>query len=435
MEDLMQFIWRFRLWPVGVLTDEDGRSVEIIDPGTLNTGSGPDFFNAKIRLDGDMLAGNVELHVRATDWHRHGHDSDPAYGNVILHVVADSDARITSPGDGRILPQLVMRNLSRLCETVRAMTDEGAPGLPCGLRLAEIPSLHFTDLLSSLVVGRLQRKADDVAAIAASLRGDWADAAYIFLARGLGFGANADPMERLARAVPLRVLRKHADSAVAVESMLMGWGGLLHEPPRDDYEGLLLREFAFYRHKFEAEVTGPSVPLQWATRGRPQNAPIRRLALLAAIIRAFPGFGGELIAMRSPTQATRFFDVTLPEYWQTHLIPGSNAVCSGPAVSAETRTLLTVNVIAPVIYAYGEYTGDPQRIQTAVDILFTLPAENNSIVRTFIRAGFPCTTAYHSQAYLQLHRQYCQHRSCLTCRIGHRLLAATACEPLTPYQP
>lgn len=435
MEDLMQFIWRFRLWPVGTLTDEDGRSVEIIDPGVLNTGSGPDFFNAKIRLDGDMLAGNVELHVRASDWHRHGHDSDPAYGNVILHVVADSDARIASPTDGRILPQLVMRNLPRLAETVRAMTDNGAGRLPCGPRLSEIPSLNFTDMLSSLVVGRLQRKADDVSAIADSLQGDWANAAYIFLARGLGFGANADPMERLARAVPLRQLRKHADSAVAVESMLMGWGGVLHDPPRDDYEAVLQREFAFYRHKFEEEITGPAVPLQWASRGRPQNAPIRRLALLTAIIRAFPGFGGELIAMRDPTLATRFFDVTLPEYWRTHLIPGVKASCGGPAVSPETRTLLTINVVAPVLYAYGEYTGDGRRMQTAVDILWTLPAENNTVTRSFLGAGFPCPTAFHSQAYLQLRKEYCDRHSCLTCRIGHRLLASTACEPLAPYTP
>lgn len=210
MEMLMQHIWQHKMWSGAPgLHTVDGREIEVIDQGMLNTGPGPDFFNAKIRIGRAVWAGNVEVHVRASDWHAHGHDSDAAYRNVVLHVVSEDDCRISI--DGRELPQALLPLAPEVIERYESITrPRVGDAYPCRDRLPEIPRLWIDDWMTALGYERLQTKADAALDLLDRNHGDWLETAYQFLARGLGFGANGEAMERTARSVPLRILFKHA---------------------------------------------------------------------------------------------------------------------------------------------------------------------------------------------------------------------------------
>lgn len=455
-EKMMHYIWHHRLWPVtDMVTATDGRRVRIIDHGELNRGSGPDFFNAKIEIDGRVWAGNVEMHVSAADWHRHAHDGDPAYNNVILHVVHRDDAVICPRGDGQPVAQVVMDGLTDFCNRHDDLVS--APDtLPCAAVLSELPAIATTDWLTALGYERLQQRADKIAAMVSETRGDWEGAAFVLLARGLGFGTNADAMERLARSIPVNILLKYSDNPVAVEALLMGRAGMLAARPRDDYEALLLREYNFYRVKHD--LADLSAPLVWSARQRPVNQPLRRVALLASLLCHGASFGSRLLAaVKNPAAAVdkawyafcpspiepepvdraetradsaigrlrEIFDVNLSSYWTEYQCFGKPLHITQRPVSESTVQLLIINVAVPYIYAHGMTVGDYDACDTAVAILQQLRAESNAPIRPFVDAGIPCRDAFASQALLQLSKRYCAERKCLYCRFGFRMLTRT----------
>jgi hypothetical protein len=420
MEDLMQYVWRFRLWPDLTMTASDGRRVDIIDPGTLNTGSGPDFFNAKVRVDGQIWAGNVEIHVRASDWHRHNHDNDPAYDNVVLHVVQYDDCAISRRVDGAVIPQVTMRCAADFSDRYNAMVNNPLTELPCAAEIGSLPSIVLSDWITGLSFERLQRKSDDILSRLNLYHGDWNQAIYVTLARGLGFGTNADAMEQLARSLSLKTLLRHHDNLSTVEALLFGSAGLLSDTPRDEYEGMLRQEYAFYCAKFG--ITAHQTP-QWRSRLRPQNSPTRRIALLAQIIHGGFELAGQLLNVGSVADAAELFHIEMSSYWLTHYGFGHPSSAIPHALSASSVRLLLINVVAPLLYAYGESVDDASRRELAVDILQLLKPEENSVINIFASAGLQCRDAFTSQAYIQLRNEYCLPRKCLFCRVGHRLLS------------
>jgi len=422
MEKLMQYVWQTGLWGRGVLQGVCGERIEVIDRGALNTGQGPDFFNAKVMVDGQLWAGNVELHVRASDWHRHGHDGDTAYDNVVLHVVSCDDARISV--NGRHVVQVVMPDAGRYAREYARLTCRDHMTVGCAPRLACVPALAVTDWLSALGFERLQRKAAGIHAISGATGGDWSHTIYVTLARGLGFGTNAQAMELTARATPLHFLGKHADSLMTLEAMLMGQAGLLdyNEEDADSYTAALIGEYRFMATKFSLK---PISRACWKLGGvRPQNSPWRRLALLAALIGADAAGGDTLSRVTDIAAARRIFDVELSAYWRTHCSPGvADSHGYTGVLSQSSRDLLIINVIAPLIYARGEMTGNYALIQAAPAILESLKPERNSRTRVFEDAGIHALNALDSQALIELYNNYCVARRCLSCRFAHRLLA------------
>lgn len=429
MEELMQYIWQFRLWPAGSLRTADGHIVDVIDPGIANNGSGPDFFNAKIRIDRQWWAGNIEMHVRASDWYVHGHHTDKAYDNVILHVVQSDDGAVTHRKDAHKIPQVVMPGTEKFAGRLSALMASDGATMPCIRHLDTIPQLVLNDFMTAMAIERLQQKADSVMALVQARKGDWRAATFITLARGLGFGTNADAMEQLARSIPLDTVLRHSDNATAMEAILLGVAGMLDiDHPRDNYENILAREYSFYALKFGI---GPATQPLWRTRLRPGAQPARRIAMLAAMMAdGFP-FGGKALNITSPADIHNLFDAQVSEYWHTHIAPAVTASGLQPVLGFSSRTLLAINVVAPIIYAYGWAIDDSARQEAAIELLQSLKPERNSLIAPFTQAGFPCHDAFTSQALLQLRKNYCQLRKCLFCRLGHRILATAARQPAT----
>ena len=423
MERLMHYVWKHRLWHPEKMLTVDGRSVRIIDPGQHNMNAGPDFFNAKISIDGHLWAGDVEIHVRASDWHRHHHDNDRAYDSVILHVVDYDDTFITR-SNGEVIPQMRMPCNPEFHQHFTNLVNRADLDLPCCDTIAAMPPLYLTDWLASLAYERIYDKSDRILELLKRMSGDWESTCYVTLARALGFGVNGQPFELLALSLPLRFIGKHSDSLTSIEALLFGQSGLLDEPSAqtDSYAASLKREYDFLAHKFG--LRKPQA-LGWKmSRMRPANFPHRRIAIFAAMLHGGFRMVNRMLDIASREDADALLNPPLSGYWTTHFTFGREAPTRTFVMSKSSIDGLIINVVAPLMFAYGQSHDRPELSDKAIDLLQALPAEHNSIVDLFKRAGIKVADAFASQAVMQLRRNYCQQKKCLYCRIGHRRLAA-----------
>lgn len=424
MEKLMQYVWKHRLWRSEDMVTNTGKKVRVVDPGLLNTDAGPDFFNAKIEIDGHMWVGNVEMHYRATDWKRHHHDSDKAYDSVILHVVAKDDAPVRRT-NGELIPQLVLE-VSPQFNADYASLVGATIEVPCATKIKQVPHLTIVEWVEGLAFERLHGKVERIHQLLDSFNGSWEDVCYVTLARNFGFGINNDAFERLARRTPLRLLGKHSDSVLQIEAMLFGQAGMLdaQKPGMDSYYNQLCTEYAFLSNKFQLT---PMEKESWKLfRIRPQNFPYRRIAMLAQFIEGGFRMMNRILEAEGEKEMRALFEVELSGYWTKHYTFGKPNERATATLSRSSTDIILINTVAPLLYAYGELTGNYEMTDKAIKLLEDLRAESNSIVSHFVAYGIDCPDALTSQALVQLKREYCDARKCIYCKIGHHLLSKAA---------
>lgn len=424
MEKLMQYVWKHRLWRSEDMVTNTGKKVRVVDPGLLNTDAGPDFFNAKIEIDGHMWVGNVEMHYRATDWKRHHHDSDKAYDSVILHVVAKDDAPVRRT-NGELIPQLVLE-VSPQFNADYASLVGATIEVPCATKIKQVPHLTIVEWVEGLAFERLHGKVERIHQLLDSFNGSWEDVCYVTLARNFGFGINNDAFERLARRTPLRLLGKHSDSVLQIEALLFGQAGMLdaQKPGMDSYYNQLCTEYAFLSNKFQLT---PMEKESWKLfRIRPQNFPYRRIAMLAQFIEGGFRMMNRILEAEGEKEMRSLFEVELSGYWTKYYTFGKPNERATATLSRSSIDIILINTVAPLLYAYGELTGNYEMTDKAIKLLEDLRAESNSIVSHFVAYGIDCPDALTSQALVQLKREYCDARKCIYCKIGHHLLSKAA---------
>ncbi len=420
----MQYVWKHRLWRSEDMVTNTGKKVRVVDPGLLNTDAGPDFFNAKIEIDGHMWVGNVEMHYRATDWKRHRHDSDKAYDSVILHVVAKDDAPVRRT-NGELIPQLVLE-VSPQFNADYASLVGATIEVPCATKIKQVPHLTIVEWVEGLAFERLHGKVERIHQLLDSFNGSWEDVCYVTLARNFGFGINNDAFERLARRTPLRLLGKHSDSVLQIEALLFGQAGMLdaQKPGMDSYYNQLCTEYAFLSNKFQLT---PMEKESWKLfRIRPQNFPYRRIAMLAQFIEGGFRMMNRILEAEGEKEMRALFEVELSGYWTKHYTFGKPNERATATLSRSSIDIILINTVAPLLYAYGELTGNYEMTDKAIKLLEDLRAESNSIVSHFVAYGIDCPDALTSQALVQLKREYCDARKCIYCKIGHHLLSKAA---------
>lgn len=420
----MQYVWKHRLWRSEDMVTNTGKKVRVVDPGLLNTDAGPDFFNAKIEIDGHMWVGNVEMHYRATDWKRHRHDSDKAYDSVILHVVAKDDAPVHRT-NGELIPQLVLE-VSPQFNADYASLVGATIEVPCATKIKQVPHLTIVEWVEGLAFERLHGKVERIHQLLDSFNGSWEDVCYVTLARNFGFGINNDAFERLARRTPLRLLGKHSDSVLQIEALLFGQAGMLdaQKPGMDSYYNQLCTEYAFLSNKFQLT---PMEKESWKLfRIRPQNFPYRRIAMLAQFIEGGFRMMNRILEAEGEKEMRALFEVELSGYWTKHYTFGKPNERATATLSRSSIDIILINTVAPLLYAYGELTGNYEMTDKAIKLLEDLRAESNSIVSHFVAYGIDCPDALTSQALVQLKREYCDARKCIYCKIGYHLLSKAA---------
>lgn len=419
-ESFLHYLWRTRRFDAHNLRCTQGQSLEILHTGTHNTHAGPDFFDARIRLDGTLWAGNIEMHLLSSEWRLHGHSDDPAYDNVVLHVVMEEDQPVYRPNGERI-PCLVMRERipPKLLENYRRLEREQA-WIPCRHAFQNAPEIVRLNWLDRLLVERLEQKTESVAAALSATENHWEEAFYRLLARNFGLKINAEPFDALARTLPLRILAKHRSNQLQVEALLLGQAGLLHDDFTDEWPRLLKREYRHLANKYELT---PLEASQWKfLRMRPANFPTIRIVQFAAIIHHSARLFSGILDAQDLREMEHLFQAAPGEYWETHFLPDKPSVKQTKRPGRDFVLLLLINTVIPFLFHYGKVKQADRYQKQALALLESLPAENNTLLDGWAELGVKARHAYQTQALIQLKTRYCDAKRCLECAIGHAIL-------------
>ncbi|MBN2746103.1 MAG: DUF2851 family protein [Bacteroidales bacterium] len=418
-EDFLYYLWSLKLLR-GDLSTTDGQIVSIIQPGMRNYDSGPDFFNARIKIGETEWAGNVEMHVSSSDWIKHGHQTDKAYDSVILHVVYHADMVIRNSYNEEIPTLSVQghfpeRILYRYQQLIGARE-----WIPCATNLKQVSDLVIYSWLDRVLVERLQRKTDFIFQILNETNNDWQEAFYITLARSFGFNTNNQPFEQLARVLPLKIITKHSDSLFQVEALLYGQAGLLNQRIKDDYLQDLLREYLFLSNKYKLQAVQ-----SWAwkfMRMRPVNFPTIRISQFAKLITKDGHLLSKVIEVEKLQHLRELFEVDVSDYWLTHYSFGKPSKSKSKSLGVDSFDLILINTIVPFLYLYGIHQNDAKISERAMIYLQQTKPEKNGVVRRWNSSGVNAANAAQSQALLTLKNDYCTHIKCLDCAIGNAIL-------------
>ncbi len=434
-EEFLYYIWENRLTDKDLNTVE-GEAVEVVATGYRNTDSGPDFLEAKIQIGDKLWAGHVEIHVKTSDWNRHGHQTDKAYKNVILHVVYENDLQVND------IPTLELKG--HFDESLFAHYQKliaSKTWIPCEKTIIQVPVFTRLSWLDRMAVDRLENKSGAVTKILESNQFDWEDALYKLLMRYFGLKVNNEAFEYLANILPFKTLLKHADNLPQLEAMLMGCAGFLEDDFTEDYPLLLKREFAVMKAKFNL-LTMPAERWKFM-RMRPSNFPTIRLAQMAQLIHKNGCLFSKIKAAKDTAEAKALFDVAASEYWETHWRFNKRLPqCDSPTdqesgavglsyhgsrktpkhLGETTADVLIINAVAPLLFCYGKLHKDESVCETALQFLEGTEAEDNAIIRHYAQCGITAENAMQTQALLHLYSYFCKRKRCLECRIGNVLL-------------
>lgn len=405
-----------------MLLTTDGESITIFKQGHYNTHAGPDFEQAKIRIGKLDWAGSVEIHIKSSDYLVHNHQQDQAYEKVILHVVWQNDKPLKR-NDGTDMPTLELR--SRVSEALvkqyRQLVNS-AFQIPCSKSFPKIDGLTKISMLERAVVNRLQDKANRIREIHKQTVGDWEETFYRVLAKNFGFKVNSEVFERLANALPLKTIRKNADSQLKIEALLFGMAGFLEVGKGDEYYKLLKREFAFAEHKFSL-VSGKLSKAQWKfLRLRPANFPTVRLAQLAALLHRSTQLFADVLQTDDLVVLKQKLLVEVSEYWQSHYTFGKESKAAHGNIGDESLDNILINSVIPTLAAYGMETSEERFFDRALEFLQKIKPENNAIVRAWSDLGLKSTNAFDSQGMIEQMNSFCKRHNCLNCSVGAAIL-------------
>ena len=413
-EDFLHFIWKFGLFDKEKSLTVNGELLKIISTGQHNTDAGPDFFNAKIKIDDTVWAGNVEIHHAASDWERHGHDSNKAYDNVILHVV-EHDDKPAFRSTGESIPTFILRYDKSIEQRYQELL-QSSDWIACATYIHEIDLFRIKHFLGRVLVERMEHKIEQLTNVLVETNNNWQAASFPLLFRAFGFSTNALPFELLAKATPSDVIGKCFHSVQQMEALLFGQSGMLQGEATDEYTAVLQKEYDFLRVKFSL------VPIDshlWKfLRLRPSNFPTIRIAQLAQLLCVSKGFSDRLLKNITIDETYKFFDIQASKYWDTHYVFGKTTSHKAKALGKSSIQRIIMNVVSPLLLAYGRHYGDEGLCETALRLLEMLPPEKNRITEDWQKIGLPIDNAFYAQALLQLKSAYCNEKRCLSCVIG-----------------
>jgi hypothetical protein len=423
-ESVLHYIWQYKLFVQHDLRTSDGEPVEIIDVGKLNTDAGPDFFNAKVRIGKTIWAGNVEIHTCSSDWNRHKHQADPAYNNVILHVVKLIDVPVFLH-DGSKLPQLELKYTESIEENYTELLANNK-WIPCSDKISQLSDFEMNRWKTVLLMERLSVKVQDIDQLLHSNNHFWDEVFFCQLCRAFGGAVNGDAFFSLGKSIPWLIVQKHQHDLFQLEAILFGQSGLLTKSGvRDAYMNSLEKEYAFLRQKYQLQMISPEL---WRLlRLRPDNFPHIRIAQLAALLHRQMSLFSKILDYPDLNSLVDMFAKVEPSiYWKSHYIFGVESVEKNKKLGINAIHLLIINAIIPMICCYAKDKNNQQMKENAIFLLENLPPENNYIIRRWKELGLIINTAADSQSFIHLYKRYCEDKKCLRCSIAYKLLTSTS---------
>lgn len=419
-EEFLHYLWKYRLLRTPLIST-NGDIIEVIKTGLHNPDSGPDFLDARLRIGDTLWAGNVEIHVQASSWYDHGHFSDKAYDNVILHVVLD-DNKTVKRSDGQIITCLECNHLIP-AELIEKYSDLMSSRLwiPCARIIRFCPQIIIDSWIENQLVERLENRSVNIQSLWESTNHDWEETFYRLLARTFGLRINALPFEMLVASLPYKIITRHLDQPDQVDALLFGQAGFLQGEISDDYPAKLKKEYSFLRKKYSLDPIENSM---WKfMRLRPPSFPTIRLAQFSALLQRSSALFSTLLETNEISDFRTIFKVSAGTYWYDHYrIDTRSKESKQKVVGEQSIDLMLINAVVPMLFFYGKHYQLDVFRQKAFNLLEKLPPEQNSVVKKWQSLGIAVPDAFNSQALLNLKQLYCDKKRCLYCRIGNELL-------------
>lgn len=417
-EKLFQYLWKNKLFRPGSLTTTEGEHVLILHPGTINTNAGPDFLEGRIRIGDKTWAGNVELHLKSSDWHKHQHAANPNYLNIILHVVYEDD----EPLRGLAFSTLEMKHHfdDGVIERYHRLMQLQHP-IACQNQINQIPEIVWDHWLDSLLAERWEQRLEEWRQYFEESGYDWRTLLYYRLAANFGLHVNRDAFLELALSIPLHILVKHRNNIVQIEALLFGQSGLLSNKFPDDYTVMLEKEYHFLRRKYQLT---PIFAHRWKfMRMRPANFPTIRIAQFAILVHKSLELFAQMMEIKSAGDLFPLLDIHASPYWDNHYRFGEiSEDVSVKYLGKDAIHNILINTVAPMQYLYAKLQGKSSLIENSIQLLQSIKPEKNKVLNEWNEIGIKAKDASQSQALLQLFNQYCSAKKCLECSIGNRLI-------------
>ena len=419
-EDFLYYVWKTKNFSFSNLKTTSGDTLEIIEFGNQNFDSGPDFSNGKVKINDTIWAGNIEMHVYSSDWERHCHDLDKAYDNVVLHVVFEHDKEVFTSSENQ-LPCLEMNNrISRSILKNYAGLISGNTRIPCAQNIHKVDAHVVQFWLQRLIAERIESKTTYLKEILESTRFDWEETLFIYLSRYMGARVNKEPFEALSRTLSYKLIQKNNHDLHRVEALLFGQSGMLQANFEDEYFVGLKNEFGFLAKKYGLKPI-PVVSWKFA-RMRPAGFPTIRIAQFAKIISGQNRLFSQIIHETDMQTLRDIFRVEASPYWNKHYRFGTMSGYKIKKVGEAFIDQIFINVLCPVIFLYGLHISDEKFCERAIAHLDAIKSENNKISREFKELGIVSKSASDSQALIQLKKNYCDNKSCMSCSIGNEII-------------
>lgn len=418
-EVLLHHIWQFQVFNTKTLFTEQGELLRVMHPGHYLKQTGPDFFLAKLFIGEQEWAGNVEIHIKASDWYAHGHENDRNYDNVVLHVVWESDIPVLRK-DGSLMAVLVLKDYvdESLLDRYNQLFEK-RKWIYCEDQIPEIPPLKILNWKERLYVERLETKSEGILALLSQCSNDWRQLFFICLARGFGLNVNGEAFEKMAKQLSVKVLEKQADNLKALEAILLGSAGLLQREVEDVYGISLQKEWGYFKALYDLEELETSYVQFYKLR--PDNFPTIRLSQLAALYHQQKDILKDVLEAKNLDDFYELFTVVASSFWDTHYVFDKENSRVKKKTSKRFIDLLLLNVVVPFLYVYYKHK-DRDFSEELFAIVRGLKPEQNTIITNFEKLGFVVEDALDSQAMLHLKKNYCNNQACLNCLIGRAIV-------------
>ncbi|MDO6598317.1 DUF2851 family protein [Oceanihabitans sp. 2_MG-2023] len=421
IENFLHYIWRYKKFALTNLKTTNQEPVSVLQVGSYNLDAGPDFFNAQITIANQLWAGNVEIHVNASDWFLHNHEQDKNYDNVILHVVWKHDTEIHRK-DNTTIPTLVLKNLVNKSALYgyQKLFNKKQKWINCENDFITVDKFIVHNWLERLYLERLERKSKEITQLLKSSKNNWEAVLFKMLAKSFGLKVNGDAFLSLANSIDFNIIQKLQSKHSSLEALLFGQSDLLNEEVQDIYYLELQKEYQFLKQKFG--LSNPSVtPLQFF-RLRPLNFPTIRLSQLVGVYASENHLFSKIISASAKEEIYKLFQVSTSAYWETHFTFGKKSKSSKKRITTAFIDLLIINTIVPLKFSYAKKQGKAVD-EAVITLINEIVSEKNSIVTKFQELQVISKSAMHSQALLQLKNEYCVKNKCLQCAIGNSLLS------------
>lgn len=418
-EDFLHHVWLYKKLDFSNLKTTQGESIQILHVGDYLQQSGPDFFNAQICIENQKWAGNIEIHVKSSDWYVHHHERDKNYDNIILHVVWENDATVFRMDNSEIpvleLKKYVCPDLVRQYENLKAKKA----WIYCENQLKTIPQFVFQNWLERLFFERLERKYEPIEKLLLENQNDWETTFFCFLSKNFGLNANGESFFKTAQSIPFSIIRKEASEVENLEAIFFGRNNLLESDKEDLYGSDLKFRWEYIQKKYQLQSVYIE-PLHFF-KLRPDNFPTIRLSQLAHLYHVHQNLFSKVIHAKTADDLYHLFSVSVSDYWQNHYQFDKESPKKSKLLSKSFIELLIINTIIPFKFAFDKSLG-ALSAEDHIVLLEHLPPEKNTIIDKFIAIGVSSKNAFETQSLLQLKNEYCSRNKCLQCSIGLELL-------------